>query len=135
MRLAHSLPRLLFAIVFAVTSLVHGPAMTARAVAGDLPCHDALPSNVTAMQHHDRHAHMHDGAAATATEEPASADTTFAPGAVKVCPMPGCFLMVSPALPAAPLPIATAAQLDIKPSQRPVACTPDPADPPPRLRV
>jgi hypothetical protein len=109
-------------MVFGFTSLTHGPVMAMQAAAAQ-PCHDAVPVQVEHGGHHA--AHM------PAASTPAPADER--PAADKICPMPGCFVMVSPSSPPAPLARIAAERLEPALARFMDAAAPEPADPPPRL--
>jgi hypothetical protein len=126
MRFMGGILRLAFTLVFGFTSLAHGPAMTLRAMA-DAPCHAMAGQHATAHLAADQAGHHQ---AAKSESEPQSGSPS---GAQKVCPMPGCFLMVEPDLSATQLAPLPAGRLEAALVPIPGALTPDPADPPPRL--
>jgi hypothetical protein len=128
MRFMGGILRFAFALVFGFTSLAHGPAMTLRAMAADAPCH-ATMAGQHATTHPAADQAGHHQAAQPESEPPLKSQS----GAQKVCPMPGCFLMIEPDLSAAQLAPLRAGRVEAALVPIPGALNPDPADPPPRL--
>jgi hypothetical protein len=130
--------RLSLAAVLGFTSLAHGPSMTLRAAAAQAPCHGATVMHDAAM--HDapvmQHAGMHH---ADATQRVAhEAQLPSAPPPSKnpdrnVCPMPNCFVMVTPVMLGEPVPTALPSRYELVLMRVPQALAPDPTEPPPRL--